>query len=421
MNQYMDHRQLADEMDLYYLNEDVGAGLPIWLPRGECIRRELMAFIEKLEDQYGYERVSSPLVGKASLYERSGHLKEFKENMFPEMKLENEESGMFLRPMNCPHHHLIFGRRPRSYKELPLRIAEFGQVFRYEHSGSLCGLIRARSLCQNDAHIYVLENQAKEEIGKVLRMHLEVLAALGLQDVRLRLSVHDPSRPDSFHGAREDWIEAESLLRNCIESLGVPYFEGPGEAAFYGPKIDFQLRLGESGPRIREESISSIQLDFNSGKNFDLVVIDERGDKQHPWIIHRAPLGSFERIVGVLLEIHQGRLPAWLSPVQVVILPVSEKYDQEALKLAALMRSEARVQVLPSSRGSLGYRMRECHRIRPSYHIVFGAREAAEGRLVVASRDKQAGVPIGEILQWLRNSLAVSKNSSPSIFKAAPK
>ncbi len=412
MNHYLDHRQLADEMDLYFLNEEVGAGLPIWLPRGECIRRELMAFIEKLEERFGYERVSSPIIGKSSLYQRSGHLQQFKENMFPEMRVDSEDVGVFLRPMNCPHHHLIFGRRPRSYKELPLRLAEFGQVFRYENSGSLCGLIRARSLCQNDAHIYLLKDQAPEEISRVLKMHLDVLAALGLDACRLRLSVHDPLMPDSFQGSREEWCHAEDLLRSSIEQLGVSCFEGPGEAAFYGPKIDFQMALGEGGSRVREESISSIQLDFNSGKNFDLAVVDNMGNKQHPWIIHRAPLGSFERVVGVLLEIHQGRLPAWLSPVQISILPVSEKFDQEAYKLEELIRSVARVLVLPSAKGSLGFRLRECHRSRSSYHIVYGEREAQEERLVLESREKKEIVPVAEILPWLRKSLVASKKSS---------
>lgn len=413
MNQYMDHRQIADEMELYCLNEEVGAGLPIWLPAGEIIRRELMAMIEKLEDRAGYLRVSSPPLAKSSLYERSGHLSVFRENMFPEMKVEGEGQGLFLRPMNCPHHHLIFGRKPRSYRELPMRLAEFGQVFRFENSGALCGLIRARSLCQNDAHIYLLPEQALSEIRSVLEMNLEVLALLGLSEYRFRLSCYDPSRPEEFHGSAKDWNVAEEILRGAMKDLGLSYFEAPGEAAFYGPKIDIQFGLGDG----REESIASVQLDFNSGAKFDLEVVNSKGAREVPWIVHRAPMGSFERIVAILLEHYQGRLPGWLSPIQLAILPVSAELDEAAFKLAESLSSVARVRVLRAGSGSLGLRLRECHRLRPYMHLVLGKREIESGLLKLIGNRGEFLLGRDEISRWLENSLAVSNSNSRNVVK----
>lgn len=410
MNQYMDHRQIADEMELYCLNEEVGAGLPIWLPNGEIIRRELMSLIEKLEERDGYQRVSSPPLAKSSLYEKSGHLAVFRENMFPEMKLGEGDAGMCLRPMNCPHHHLIFGRKPRSYRELPLKLAEFGQVFRFENSGALNGLIRARALCQNDAHIYLLPSHARDEIVKVLEMNLEVLKLLGLDKIRFRLSCFDPSRPEEFHGDPASWKQAEEILREALRALSLPFFEAPGEAAFYGPKIDIQFDLADD----REESIASVQLDFNSGPKFGLEVVNALGEREVPWIVHRAPMGSFERIVAILLEHYQGRLPGWLAPVQVVILPVSDEFDGDADQLAAGLKGVARVRVLRAGSGSLGLRLRACHRVRAYSHIVLGKRERGSGEFKLVSGGNERVLSGSEILGWLRNALAVSNPHSLS-------
>lgn len=408
MNQYMDHRQIADEMELYCLNEEVGAGLPIWLPNGEIVRRQLMALIESLEDRDGYQRVSSPPLAKSSLYEKSGHLAVFRDNMFPEMRLDEAGEAIYLRPMNCPHHHLIFGRKPRSYRELPFRLAEFGQVFRFEHSGALRGLIRARALCQNDAHIYVLPAQAGDEIQKVLRLNLEVLKLLGLENCRYRLSCFDPARPEEFHGDPMQWKHAEEILREALQALSLPFFEAPGEAAFYGPKIDIQFEL----PDGRDESIASVQLDFNSGAKFSLEVVNAFGEKEVPWIVHRAPMGSFERVVAVLLEHHQGRLPGWLAPVQVAILPISPEFDEEANRLASELKGRVRAKVFHAGGGSLGLRLRACHRMRVFSHIVLGKKERESGRVKLVSGGLEHLLSRSEILGWLEKALAVSSSSS---------
>lgn len=393
MSYQFDHRQLAGEMELYYFEDAVGAGLPLWLPNGCVIRDELEKFIKEKEFLRGYQRVSSPHIAKSELYEKSGHLKFYKEDMYPPMQLESVD--YYLRPMNCPHHHKIFSSRPRSYRELPLRLAEYGQVYRYEASGALCGLGRVRGLCQNDAHIYVDPLGAKEEIINILKLHEECYRELGLKDYRYRLSKHDPGSSD-FLGERQLWLEAEEILRESLRELGLDFFEASGEAAFYGPKIDVQMKFfsgkGHS-QKAKEESMGSVQLDFISAKKerFDLEYVDDSGEKRRPWILHRAPLGSHERFVAMLLEYYDGRLPFFLSPVQVMIYPLSEEAMKKAQEFAGdLLKKGVRAKIDHRIGSSLSKRIVLGSKLRPFSVLVIGEKELQdEGELIIRDRQGQ--------------------------------
>ena len=305
-----DHRILNRDLEIFYSSAEMGSGLPGWAPRGMAVRQELEHWLQDLEFEAGYHRVSSPSLAPESLYRKSGHLSFYADGMFAAM------DGLRLRPMNCPHHHLYFASRPRLERELPLRIAEFGQVFRDEPSGSLVGLQRARCFCQNDGHIYVLPEQAQAEIQRVLRLHLKIYEGLSLKGYRLRLSRSD-GLSGKFAPQPENWARAEDVLRAALIAEGLEFFEAPGEAAFYGPKIDVQMKSARGS----EESVASIQLDFLAAQNFGLEVVRAGDVREKVWVIHRAPIGSFERFVAFLLERDAGWLPYWLSPDNVLIAP----------------------------------------------------------------------------------------------------
>ncbi len=378
-------------MEIYFLDEEIGAGLPVWLPNGVAIRDSLEAFVKRLEDRDGYQRVVSPHVAKRGLFDKSGHLRAFAENMFPPMK--DGDAEFYLRPMNCPFHHRAFASSPRSYRQLPLRLAEYGQVYRYEESGALRGLSRVRALCQNDAHIYVDPKDSYREICEVLDLHERCYSALGLEGHRYRLSKGDPARKEDFDGPGDSWIEAEAILRRCLVDRGLPFFEAAGEAAFYGPKIDVQMKIGAGG----EESIASVQLDFNSAGKFDLNFVDCDGGAVRPWIIHRAPLGSHERFVALLLEYFDGQLPGWLCPVQVLLIPVGAEQLGEALKIAKDLIAEGiRVRVEHSA-GSLSKRIMFAHRQRPFAKVVIGAKELESGRCSLELRNEKRVIALSEI------------------------
>lgn len=392
MSYMFDHRKLAVEMELYFFEEDVGAGMPMWLPNGCLIKDELEKFIKKKEFMAGYERVSSPHLAKSELYEKSGHLHFYKADMFPAIKMENLE--YYLRPMNCPHHHKMYASRPRSYRELPLRLAEYGQVYRNEASGSLRGISRVRGLCQNDAHIYVDPQSAKKEIISVLKLHEECYREIGLSGYRYRLSKHDPESSD-FIGNRDVWLKAEEILRMALDELGLPYFEASGEAAFYGPKIDVQMKFyNEEG--IKEESMGSVQLDFVSSEKdrFDLEFVDGHGEKQRPWIIHRAPLGSHERFIAMLLEYFDGQLPRFLAPVELLIYPLSEEAMEKAVEIKnSLMQKGIRVKIDSRLGSSLSKRIVLGSLLRPYASMVIGKKELESGEFIVVDRnDKQASL-----------------------------
>ena len=388
-------------MGIYFFDDQIGAGLPVWLPNGVAIRDELEGFIRELERRAGYLRVASPHLAREALYERSGHLSCFKDNMFPPLaEPEAEGDKFYLRPMNCPHHHRVFSSAPRSYRQLPLRLAEYGQVYRYEPSGSLRGIARARALCQNDAHIYVAPEGSFLELLEVLKLHELCYARLGLKGYRYRLSKGDSARPGDFPGDPEDWRRAEELLEAALVKLGLEYFPAKGEAAFYGPKIDVQMPMGPSG---QEESIASVQLDFLSGERFDLSFVSSEGEPVRPWVIHRAPLGSHERFVAMLLEYFGGRLPGWLSPVQAELIPVGDEERGPAARLAGELRRAGLRARVDEGVGSLSKRIRLAHRARPFAKVIVGEEESASGVYELQLRDGIERLAEGELIERLKD------------------
>lgn len=378
--QERDHRKLGKELELFMLADEVGAGLPLWMPKGTVIREALEQFAKETETRYGYQRVCTPNLAKEELYLKSGHLPYYAEDMFPPMKAEGE-SNFYLRAMNCPHHHLIYGHRPRSYRELPLRLAEFGTVYRYESSGSLSGLLRVRALCQNDAHIYCTPDQVKAELLATFRMTLDYMKKFRFDRIRVRYSTHDPLNSEKFINNPAMWELSERITREVIEESGIEFFEGRGEAAFYGPKIDFQATtlLG------REESISTTQLDFGQAINFDLKYIGEDGHEHPVFVVHRAPLGTHERTIAFLIEHFGGAFPTWMAPEQVRIVPVSENNIEYACSIRDELLSELlRVDVDTSSH-SFNKKVRHAITSKIPNILILGAKEQ-EQRTVTLRR-----------------------------------
>lgn len=328
-----DHRKLGQELDLFIISEEVGKGLPLWLPKGAFIRRQLETYMYEKEQEHGYNYVYTPHIGHAKLYYTSGHLPYYKDDMYAPIEIEGEE--YYLKPMNCPHHHMIFKARSHSYRDLPLRLAEFGTVYRFELSGTLSGLTRGRGFTQNDAHIYCSKAQVKDEFIRVIQLFDEVYRDFSISDYWFRLSLPDfENNPEKFGEPGPHWDEAIAAIRAALDETGAKYVEGIGEATFYGPKLDVQARtvLG------KEESVATNQLDFISGRRFGLEFTNERGEKETPVIIHRAIMGSFDRFFAFYLEHTAGDFPLWLSPVQAVIVPISDRHLGYAEKVAAEMR-----------------------------------------------------------------------------------
>lgn len=402
MSYLFDHRLLADEMELYFFDEEIGAGLPVWLPNGVAIRDQLESFVKELERLGGYQRVVSPHLGRQDLYEKSGHLSCFNESMYPPIQWQKEgdeeKKSFYLKPMNCPHHHKVFSSLPRSYRHLPLRIAEYGQVYRFEASGSLRGLSRVRGLCQNDAHIYVDPGDSLAEVLSVLDLHEECYKKLGLKGYRYRLSLRDSLRPNDFQGDDGMWVEAESILRKALLAKGLEFFEAVGEAAFYGPKIDVQMKMGLG----QEESIASVQLDFLAADRFDLVFSARSGEQVRPWVIHRAPLGSHERFVALLLEYFDGQLPGWLSPIQVMLLPLSDRERDECQKISvALLKAGIRVRI-DERQGSLAKRILFAHKYRPFAKLIIGPKEISSGFFRLEFRDSKREGDMSSMIEMLK-------------------
>jgi threonyl-tRNA synthetase len=367
-----DHRKLGKELELFTIEDKVGQGLPLWLPHGTAIKEELENYAKEVEFRYGYQRVSTPHIAKEDLYLTSGHLPYYKDTMFPPMKLEGE-SDYYLKAMNCPHHHLIYASRPRSYRELPLRLAEFGTVYRFEASGTLAGLLRVRSLCQNDAHIYCTLPQIKEIARELLEMHLEYYKLFRFEGVTPRLSLHDPNNKEKYIENPDAWRFSEGYLKEIIEEARLPYYVGEGEAAFYGPKIDFQAKtlLG------REESIGTVQLDFQGAINFDLNYTGEDGKNHRPYIFHRAPLSTHERFLAFLIEHFGGAFPTWMAPIQARVIPVAPDVMDYAREIQqALHNALIRVDV-DGSDNSFNKKIRE------------GATQKIPNLLIVGAREKE--------------------------------
>ena len=376
----VDHRELGAALELFYIDEEIGRGLPIWLPRGYAIREALERWMAELESEHGYERVLSPALAKPGLFVRSGHLPYYADSMFPAMKVDEGEEYR-LRPMNCPHHHRIYDHKPRSYRDLPLRIAEFGQVYRFEDSGAIAGLSRARALCINDAHIYCRRDQLDAELDGVLALYRQAFRDLGIERFQLRLSKGDAQQSEKFVAQAEAWAWAEGVLREALRREGSEFEEAVGEAAFYGPKIDVLIESA----RGKMETISTVQLDFVGAERFDLKYRAADGSDERPYILHRAPIGSFERIVAYLLEKDEGRLPLWLSPEVVRVLPLGSAQCQAGERLVQELRRAGVRALLDPADESLANRIKKAHADGAVMVAVLGEREVSAGSVSVRS------------------------------------
>ena len=368
-----DHRKIGKEQEIFMNHELVGAGMPIWLPNGAVIRKELENYIYEKERNLGYEHVYSPCVGTVDLYKTSGHWDHYKENMFPMMKVDDEE--FVLRPMNCPHHMLVFKNKLHSYRDLPVRRGEFATDFRYEASGAVKGLERVRCMCQNDAHLFVTPEQIKEEFKKVVSLILDVYHDFGIKDYKFRLSLRDPEDKKKYFDDDKMWNEAEAKLREVLNELNVDYFEAVGEAAFYGPKLDVEVKPAV-GPEV---TLSTCQLDFLLPRRFDLSYIDNKGEKKTPVVLHRAIFGTFDRFTAFLIEETKGAFPTWLSPVQVNIIPVNNNYHLEYANEIYKMLKDASVRVELDDRDEkLSYKMRESQTKKIPITLILGDKERDE-------------------------------------------
>jgi len=375
-----DHRKLGKDLELFVFDDEVGAGLPLWLPRGTIIADEIEKMAKEKEEEHGYMRVRTPHIAKDKLYLRSGHLPYYAEHMFPKMEMDNET--YYLKSMNCPHHHKIYGATPKSYRDLPVRLAEYGHCYRYEDSGSLFGLMRVRSMTMNDAHIYCTEEQFEEEFSKVIELYLYYFKVFSIEKYKLRLSKHSKDGLGKKYIDNEKlWIHTESLVRKVLDKLKFPYEEVEDEAAFYGPKIDIQIWsvIG------REFTLATNQLDFGIPERFNLTYTDSNGDEKTPLCIHRAPLSTHERLIGFLIEQYAGAFPTWLSPEQVRILPISDKFQKYADKvLLELKAKKIRVHMDDSSE-TLGKKIRNAEMMKVPYMLVIGEKEEADGTVAARS------------------------------------
>ena len=371
-----DHRKIGKEQEIFMNHELVGAGMPIWLPNGAIIRKELENYIYEKEKNLGYEHVYSPCVGTVDLYKTSGHWDHYKENMFPMMKVDEEE--FVLRPMNCPHHMLVYKNKLHSYRDLPIRIGEFATDFRYEASGAVKGLERVRCMCQNDAHLFVTPEQIGEEFKKVVSLILDVYKDFGIKEYKFRLSLRDPEDKEKYFDDDKMWNEAESKLREVLNELGVEYFEAVGEAAFYGPKLDVEVKPAV-GPEV---TLSTCQLDFLLPRRFDLSYIDNNGEKQTPVVLHRAIFGTFDRFTAFLIEETKGAFPTWLAPVQVNIIPVNNNYHLEYANEIYNMLKEKNVRVeLDDREEKMGYKIRESQTKKVPITLILGDKEKDENMI----------------------------------------
>ena len=375
-----DHRKLGKDLELFMTHKLVGSGLPMYLPNGATVRRLLERYIQDKEIKMGYKHVYTPSLANVELYKTSGHWDHYKEDMFPVMKMDNEE--LVLRPMNCPHHMLIFKSKMRSYKDLPIRIGELAHDFRYEDSGTVCGIERVREMCQNDAHLFVRPDQIKDEVGKVVKLILDVYKDFGFKDYKFRLSLRDKNDKHKYFDDDEMWDKAESQLREILTELGLDFYEAEGEAALYGPKLDVQLKSAIG----HDVTVSTCQLDFLLPQRFELEYIGEDGKAHRPVVIHRAILGTLDRFMAFLIEETKGAFPTWLAPVQVKVLPISDKHLEYANKVKeALQDKEVRVEVDDRAE-KIGYKIREAQLQKVPYMLVVGDKEQEAGEVGVRNR-----------------------------------
>ncbi len=379
-----DHRKIGKEMELFMFSERVGKGLPIWLAKGTELRLRLQDLLRKLLKPYNYEEVITPGIGGKSLYVTSGHYAHYGKDAFQPIHTPEEDEEYMLKPMNCPHHCEIFARKPRSYKDLPLRIAEFGTVFRYEKSGELHGLTRVRTFTQDDAHIFVRPEQVKNEFENIIDIILKVFSIFGFENYEAQISLHDPKDTEKYIGSEEIWAESENAIREACREKGLEVHEEVGEAAFYGPKLDFMVKDAIG----RRWQLGTIQVDYNLPQRFKLEYTAEDNTKQTPVMIHRAPFGSMERFTAVLIEHTAGHFPLWLTPDQVAILPISEKYNEYAQEVKKFFDKQGVRAIVDDRNEKIGRKIRDNELKRVPYMVVVGEKEAAEG---LVSMRKQGG------------------------------
>ncbi|MDD3304758.1 MAG: threonine--tRNA ligase [Bacilli bacterium] len=368
-----DHRKLGKELDIFMTHDLVGPGLPMWLPNGATVRRILERYIADKELSLGYSHVYTPSLANVELYKTSGHWDHYKENMFPPMKMDEEE--FVLRPMNCPHHMLIYKNSIHSYRDLPIRIGELAHDFRYEASGAVCGLERVRAMCQNDAHLFVRPDQIEEEFANVVKLILDVYNDFNINNYSFRLSLRDKEDKDKYFDDDAMWEKAESTLRKVLKDLDVEFFEAEGEAAFYGPKLDVQVQTALG----HEITLSTCQLDFLLPERFNLTYIDNSGEKKRPVVLHRAILGTIDRFTAFLIEETKGAFPLWLAPIQINILPVNNQFHLDyAKKINELLLSENIRVILDEREEKVSYKMRESQIKKIPYTLILGDREVAD-------------------------------------------
>ena len=377
-----DHRKIGKELGLFTFDPLIGPGLPVWLPKGTTFRDLIEQMARKKENEQGYQRLVTPHLAKQELFETSGHLPYYADTMYPAMKLD--DGNYYLKAMNCPLTHVVFRQTPHSYRDLPVRYAEYGTVYRHELSGTLAGLMRVRMLSMNDAHIYCREDQIEEEFLKVMELHKFYIDLFGIENYYMRLSLHDPANKKKYIDEPEMWEFSENAIRRVMEKSGLEYREATGEAAFYGPKIDFQVRFVGG----REETIATNQLDFAAAERFKLEYTDADAQKKKVYVIHRAPLGTHERFGAFLIEHYAGKFPLWLAPVQVKVLPIADRHNDYANSVVARLRDGGYRVELDDRKESVGKKIRAGQTERVPYLLIVGDAEIESGTVAIRSRDK---------------------------------
>ena len=400
-----DHRVLGKKLGLFMFSEKVGAGLPLWLPNGAVLCNTLEEFLRSEQLRRGYEPVITPHIGNLELYRTSGHYPYYKDSQFPPMVL-TEEDGYLLKPMNCPHHIQIYAHRRRSYRELPVRLAEFGQVYRYEQTGELGGLTRVRGFTVDDAHIFCRHDQIKAEIRDAIDLALGVLGALGFEEFRVQLSLRDPADSDKYAGEVENWDNAEKAIREIAREMQLDAYEALGEAAFYGPKVDFMVQdaLG------RQWQLGTVQLDYNLPERFDLWYTGADDERHRPAMIHRAPFGSLERFIGVLIEHCGGAFPVWLAPEQVRVLSISERFETYARRIHAQLTDSGLRSQLDVRSEKIGYKIREAQLMKIPYMVILGGREQEHKQVAIRLRSGEdlGRMPLEAFLERITSEITRS-------------
>jgi threonyl-tRNA synthetase len=397
-----DHRKLGRELKIFTFSREVGQGLPLWLPNGAKLRRTLERYIVDLEESLGYTHVYTPVLANVDLYKISGHWDHYQEDMFPTMVMDNEE--LVLRPMNCPHHMMIYKSEMRSYRDLPIRIAELGTMHRYEMSGALTGLHRVRAMTLNDAHIFCRPDQIKDEFARVINLIRRVYEDIGIKEYRFRLSYRDPQDKEKYFPDDEMWEMSQRMLREVVEELGLPFFEAEGEAAFYGPKLDVQIKTALG----KEETLSTAQLDFLLPQRFELEYVGEDGQKHRPVVIHRGIVSTMERMTAFLLENFAGALPVWLSPLQARIMSITTACNDYAEQLAERFRAAGIRAEADVRNEKLGYKIREAQLEKIPYMLVVGEKEKETGAVAVRKRGEGdlGSKPVEEVVQLILRDIA---------------